>query len=87
MLTKVYLSTWLVIAAAFAVFFLTGNMTMFVLVVFGFIAFGMVFMGMMGVLPTIVGPHATPARSKKTEEGSSTPVKTAIPHGAHTLRA
>jgi hypothetical protein len=36
------------------VMFLTGSMTIHVLTVFGFIAFGLVFMGMMGVLPVEV---------------------------------
>lgn len=54
MMTKVYWALWaLLILAAVAVFF-AGYMTTGVLVVFGFIAFGMVFMGMMGVLPTSV---------------------------------
>jgi hypothetical protein len=40
----------------------TGNFTAMMLVVFGFIAFGMVFMGMMNVLPTVVAhPSAKPA--------------------------
>jgi len=43
--------------------FLTGTMTMMAWVVFGFIAFGLVFMGMMGVLPaTVVHAHHTPVK-------------------------
>jgi hypothetical protein len=50
-LTKIYFSIWAIVGIAAAIMFLTGNMTMLVLVVFGFIGFGLVFMGMMGVLP------------------------------------
>jgi hypothetical protein len=53
-LTKVYFTIWGLVGATAAVFFLTGNMTMLTLVVFGFVAFGLVFMGMMGVLPILV---------------------------------
>ena len=54
MLTKIYFALWGVLAVAAAVIFLTGNMTRLALVVFGFISFGLVFMGMMGVLPIVV---------------------------------
>ena len=58
MLTKIYAGTWIVSLAAFLLLFATGNMTMLAIVVFGFIAFGLVFMGMMGVLPaTVVHAH------------------------------
>ena len=54
MLTKIYIALWVLVAAAFAVVFVAGKMTAEALVVFGFIAFGMVFMGMISVLPTAV---------------------------------
>jgi hypothetical protein len=49
---------------AAAVIFLMGSMTLIALVVFGFISFGMVFMGMMGVLPILV-THPEPEKGVK----------------------
>lgn len=69
MLTKIYFALWGVLAVAAAVIFLTGNMTMLTLVVFGFISFGLVFMGMMGVLPIIV----THPEKEKTEIPAKAP--------------
>ncbi|MBX3294951.1 MAG: hypothetical protein KF762_04510 [Acidobacteria bacterium] len=54
MLTKIYIALWLVIAAAALGVYVTGNMTVTAVVAFGFVCFGMVFMGMMSVLPTAV---------------------------------
>lgn len=54
MLTKVYFAFWALIVLAAIGFFVTGNLTPMVEVVFGFIAFGMVFMGIISVLPTSV---------------------------------
>jgi hypothetical protein len=54
MLTKIYFALWALYFVAGAVLFLTGNLTSIAIVVMGFIAFGMVFMGMMAVLPTAV---------------------------------
>lgn len=54
MLTKVYFALWGLIVLAAIGFFVTGNLTPMVEVVFGFIAFGMVFMGIISVLPTSV---------------------------------
>jgi hypothetical protein len=63
MLTKVYTSIWLVVAFAAGVIFLTGNFTALSAVVFGFIIFGLVFMGMMSVLPaSIAHPKPVPVR-------------------------
>ena len=54
MIVKIYALIWVVGIAAAAVFYLTGNLTPVMKVVFGFLTFGMVFMGMMGVLPITV---------------------------------
>jgi hypothetical protein len=59
MLTKIYIALWFLIAAATAAFYVTGNLTEPIVVVFGFIAFGMVFMGMISVLPTAVHDSLT----------------------------
>ena len=58
MLIKMYWTVWAVVAFAAAMFFVTGNFTALVGVVFGFILFGVVFMGMIGVLPAMVSHPA-----------------------------
>lgn len=58
-MVKLYGLLWLVIATVALILFLGGVMTMPVVVVFGFISFGMVFMGMIGVLPSMVSHHPT----------------------------
>ena len=63
MLVKLYGMTWIIGIFVAALFFVTGNLTPIASVVFGFITFGMVFMGMMGVLPSTVGHHE-PALAK-----------------------
>jgi hypothetical protein len=61
MLTKFYTSIWVVIAFAAAFLFLTGNFTALTAVVFGFIMSGLIFMGMMSVLPASIA-HPKPVR-------------------------
>jgi len=58
MFAKIYFYAWLAIAAIAGLFYVTGNMTVLAISVFGLIAFGMVFMGMMNVLPTILEHEA-----------------------------
>jgi hypothetical protein len=67
MLVRIYWSLWGLIGLAALVVFAIGNFAMFSAVVFGFIAFGMTFMGMMGVLPVVVShPHVEkPAKAPK----------------------
>lgn len=85
MLTKIYFSTWLVIAIAFLAMFIAGGMTMAAMVVFGFIAFGMVFMGIMGVLPAEVShSHAKPERAMSIVSREPTP--SPIRHGVHSVQ-
>jgi len=85
MLTKIYLYTWLVTAAAFVLLFLADGMTMNTIVIFGFIAFGMIFMGMIAVLPEIAA-HPNKEIAPEASRVSAKPVTASIPHGAHTLR-
>lgn len=85
MLAKIYFYTWLVLAAAFVALYIAGAMTPTVIVVFGMFVFGMVFGGMIGVLPSVVshpGPYAE-ATMKMPTEGAATPIQ----HGAHSVRA
>jgi hypothetical protein len=67
MLTKIYAMIWVVVALIAAAFFLTGNFTPVVGVVFGFILFGMIFLGILSVLPSTVG-HNAPAKAVKHKE-------------------
>ena len=86
MLAKIYLYTWLAIAAAFLIFLIAGSMSVMTLIVFGFIAFGMIFMGMIAVLPIAVS-HPAQKTEARTIKASSQPVIAPIPNGAHSLRA
>ena len=54
MSVRMYKLLWLAFAAVVGIFYVSGNLTLMAEVVFGFIVFGMVFMGMMVVLPTSI---------------------------------
>ncbi|MBA2379976.1 MAG: hypothetical protein H0V76_10435 [Blastocatellia bacterium] len=54
MMTKLYFALWAVLTVIAGGIALTGNLTEMALVISGFFAFGMTFMGMMSVLPTAV---------------------------------
>ena len=54
MLTKLYFLVWAIGIVAVAATYLTGYMTPEAAVFFGFLSFGAVFMGMIGVLPSAV---------------------------------
>ena len=71
MLVRIYWSLWGLFVIALGLLFITGNLTMFSGTVLGFIAFGMIFMGMMGVLPTVVGHAAPPKPEKKVAQPAS----------------
>lgn len=63
MSVRFYQILWIAFVAIVAAFYISGNLTPVVGVVFGFIIFGLVFMGMMSVLPTsIVHPVSEDAR-------------------------
>lgn len=51
MIVKIYAMIWVLGILAAALLYLTGNLTPIVQVVFGFLTFGTVFMGMLSVLP------------------------------------
>jgi hypothetical protein len=57
MIVKVYALIWILGALAAAALYLTGFFTPVVSVLFGFLSFGAVFMGMIGVLPLTEAPH------------------------------
>jgi hypothetical protein len=85
MLTKIYVYTWFVVAAAFLVILAAGSVTMTTVVIFGFIAFGMVFMGMMGVLPIVV-THSHVERLPQKKKEVLKPTQVSIPQGVHSVR-
>lgn len=51
MLIRIYETLWLLIAIAAFITYITGNFGFTTGVVFGFICIGLIFMGMIGVLP------------------------------------
>jgi hypothetical protein len=54
MLVKLYWLMWVLGILAVALFYFTGNFTPVVAIVFGFLSFGAIFMGIIGVLPISV---------------------------------
>jgi hypothetical protein len=75
MLVKGYYSLWVLSAVAAALMFATGNLTMLAVVVFGFIAFGLTFMGMISVLP-VWATHPPEMKAAKTEAAPPQPAAT-----------
>jgi len=77
MLIKVYWSTWGFFGLVTILLFATGNLTMLSAVVLGFIAFGLTFMGMMGVLPTMVSHPPAPKapRAEKAKPVAMQPMR------------
>lgn len=64
---KLYSLIWTAFGVVGAIMWLGGVFSLFIGVVFGFIAFGLVFMGMMCVLPGTVS-HPMPAQAKRVVE-------------------
>lgn len=60
MLVKMYWMIWAIVAVAALMVFAAGSFTLMMATIFGFIAFGLVFMGMIGVLPAMVSHPAAP---------------------------
>ena len=60
MFVKMYWMVWAVNAVIAMMVFLTGYFTLMMATIFGFIGFGLVFMGMIGVLPSMVSHPAPP---------------------------
>lgn len=81
---KFYVSLWVLSVAAAVVTFLAGAMTMFALVVFGFLAFGLVFIGMMCVLPSSVA-HQHELEHTVEPKAVTKPVKSELPARAPAL--
>jgi len=79
MLVKVYWMTWGVVGLAALLLFAADSFTMLTGVVFGFIAFGMTFMGMMGVLPVMVS-HPAPPKEVKAPTEALQPIRETPAH-------
>lgn len=60
MLVRIYETLWALIALAAVALYVTGNFDVRTAIIFGFICLGMIFMGMISVLPFAVGPHSHP---------------------------
>jgi hypothetical protein len=58
MIIKIYILIWVLGLAAAGIFYLTGNLTPLMQIVFGFLTFGMIFMGMISILPFEVTHHS-----------------------------
>ena len=69
-MSKFYSFTWVLFFVSAGVMWLADVLNMFAVLVFGFIAFGLVFAGMMCVLPSAVShPVPTKIRMPEPEKG------------------
>lgn len=79
MTPKFYSFLWIAFAIVAGLLFVTGFFTMLTLVTFGFIAFGLVWVGMICVLPGTVGHEPSPVKKptprKMDTKGFAEPVK------------
>lgn len=58
MVTKIYTLIWLIGLLAVGITYLTGNLNPFMVILFGFLSFGAIFMGMIAVLPLTQVHHS-----------------------------
>ena len=72
---------------ATALIFVTGNMTMLIATVIGFLAFGLTFMGMMNVLPTMVSHVTHPEPAKKVETTAIQPIRETPANAFHVFKS
>ena len=77
MLVRIYWTTWAIFAGINALLFAAGSFTMWTAVIMGFVAFGLTFMGMIGVLPAMVS-HPEPKRVTEPQP-VLTPVQSTAP--------
>ena len=87
MLLKIYGSLWLVVGLVTAILFVTGTLSLTGIVVIGFFAFGLVFMGMMGVLPATVAHPATVKPAVQQSEATTANVRERTLHGHRSAHA
>jgi hypothetical protein len=60
MIVRVYALIWVLGLMMAGVLYFTGNLTPLLQVVFGFLTFGTIFMGMLSVLPAATTHHEAP---------------------------
>ncbi|MCO6510955.1 MAG: hypothetical protein J5I65_09185 [Aridibacter famidurans] len=60
MLIRLYEALWGLVVLSALVIYLTSGFDAATAVVFGFICFGLIYMGMMGVLPVTANRHVHP---------------------------
>ena len=75
MSVRAYWSTRGVFAIATLLLFVTGNMTMLMIVAMGSVAFGLTFMGMMNVLPLLVSHVNEVAKPAEIESVALQPMR------------
>jgi hypothetical protein len=85
MLVRIYWFTWLAIGITAGLLYVTGNLGAMMLVVYGFVAFGMVFMGMMGVLPATISHSPRPLEQIEPTGSVETAPLTPRQHDAHSV--
>lgn len=61
MIVKIYALIWVLGLLAAGILYLTGNLTPLMQIIFGFLTFGAIFMGMISVLP-FVATHHSPSK-------------------------
>lgn len=71
MLVKLYWSVWAAFGLVAMILLLTGNISPMTIVVLGFVAFGLIFLGMMNVLPSIAAHPAASAETPPEVLGST----------------
>lgn len=69
---KFYWSTWALFLLIVLLLLATENLSLLTGVAFGFIASGLIFMGMMGVLPIMVAEPAAPKPAKAERVATQT---------------
>ncbi|HYJ90024.1 MAG TPA: hypothetical protein VEV84_01835 [Pyrinomonadaceae bacterium] len=85
MFAKIYWYACLAIGAIVGLLYITGSMTTSSVIIFGFVSFGMTFMGMMNVLPWVI-THAAPGPFPEKKEEIGALAAISVPHGAHPSR-
>ena len=86
MLAKIYWYIWLAIATAFALIVVIARMSDLTIVVFGLIAFGMTFTGMMNILPSTIAHSAPETETIDTRSTVKPSLATSIQHGVRSIR-
>ena len=70
MSTRSYWSLWTILGLVTVILFVTANLTWFSITVVGFVACLFIFMGIMCITPTLVGPHA-----QEFQHGDAEPIQ------------